>query len=86
MPQIIVLADVKDAGSAVVFRERVNPVDFASEHSARQLLQRLDWAVGDAAVYERRAGQRDWQESEEPGYAWDATLRDPSASVLTTAS
>ena len=31
-----------------MFRERVNPSDFESAHFARQLLERLGWAIDDA--------------------------------------
>ena len=54
MAQIIVTADeATDAGEgAVMFRERVNLSDFESRHFARQLLERLGWAVEDAHVRE----------------------------------
>ena len=51
MPQIIVTAD-RGAGlgeGAVTLRERVNAADFESPHFARQLVERLGWAVEDAA-------------------------------------
>jgi len=51
MPQIIVTAD-RGAGlgeGAVTLRERVNVADFESQHFARQLVERLGWAVEDAA-------------------------------------
>jgi hypothetical protein len=51
MPQIIVTAD-RGAGlgeGAVTLRERVNAADFKSQHFARQLVERLGWAVEDAA-------------------------------------
>ena len=51
MPQIIVTAD-RGAGlgeGAVTLRERVNAADFESQHFARQLVERLGWAVEDAA-------------------------------------
>jgi hypothetical protein len=50
MAQIIVTADEStDAGEgAVMFRERVNLSDFESRHYAKQLLERLGWAVEDA--------------------------------------
>jgi hypothetical protein len=55
MAQIIVTADEKtDAGEgAVMFRERVNLSDFESRHYAKQLIERLGWAVEDAADVER---------------------------------
>jgi hypothetical protein len=68
MPQIIVTAD-RGAGlgeGAVTLRERVNVADFESQHFARQLVERLGWAVEDADRAEhlptpedRRTGVRD---------------------------
>jgi hypothetical protein len=51
MPQIIVTADrgASFGEGAVMFRERVNVADFESEHFAAQLMERIGWAVGDAA-------------------------------------
>jgi hypothetical protein len=55
MPQIIVTADrSSDRGeAAVMLRERVNASDLASDHFARQLLERLNWAVNDAQDVEQ---------------------------------
>ena len=55
MPQIIVTADRGAAfgQGAVTHRERVSVADFESEHFARQLVERLGWAVGDADEVER---------------------------------
>jgi hypothetical protein len=54
MPQIIVTADETDnhGEGAVMLRERVNVTDFESDHFAAQLVERLGWAVGDAAAVE----------------------------------
>lgn len=52
MPQIIVTADAHDA-EGVVLRERVNVEDFESERFAANLVERLGWAVIDAAAVER---------------------------------
>jgi len=56
MPQIIVTADKTEDRdeAAVMLRERVNVTDFESDHFASQLVERLGWAVGDAAEAERR--------------------------------
>ncbi len=50
MPQIIVTADPKDdqGDAPMMFKERVNPSDFESEHFTGHLVERLGWAVGDA--------------------------------------
>jgi hypothetical protein len=56
MPQIIVTAGSTDDldGSTVLLRERVNITDFESDRFAANLLERLGWAVEDAAVAEKR--------------------------------
>jgi hypothetical protein len=49
MPRIIVQADPTPEREAVtVLQERVSPSDLESAHFANQLLERLNWAVGDA--------------------------------------
>ncbi len=57
MPQIIVTADEtdNDGDGAVMLRERVNVTDFESDHFAAQLVERLGWAVSDAAEVEEHA-------------------------------
>ncbi len=52
MPRVIVMADLEDE-PAEVMRERVAEVDFESEHAASALIQRVGWAVQDAAALER---------------------------------
>jgi hypothetical protein len=56
MPQIIVLSEPSADGDegTVVHRERVNATDFESHHFARQLLERIGWAVADAHTAESR--------------------------------
>lgn len=55
MPQIIVTADhARDRDlDDVMLRERVNVEDFDSERFAANLLERLGWAVVDAAEVEQ---------------------------------
>jgi hypothetical protein len=49
MPRIIVQADPTPEREAItVLQERVSPSDLESAHFANQLLERLNWAVGDA--------------------------------------
>ena len=49
MPRIIVQADPTPEREAVtVLQERVSPSDLESAHFAGQLLERLNWAIGDA--------------------------------------
>jgi hypothetical protein len=54
MPQILVVADRKDAEQDVVYSERLSLSDFDSEHFSNQLAERVGWAVGDADRLERR--------------------------------
>jgi hypothetical protein len=60
MPQIIVTADRADdrGEAAVMLRERVNVTDFESDHFAAQLVERVGWAVSDAAEVEEQVPQR----------------------------
>ncbi len=55
MTEIIVLeSSGASRQTGVVWRERVNVDDLASEHFAAQLVERLGWAVADADAAERR--------------------------------
>jgi hypothetical protein len=60
MPQIIVTADKPTEGDErqVMFSERVNVRDFESEHFQGQLVERLGWAVGDAAAVDQQRRSR----------------------------
>ncbi len=53
MPQIIVAADGVGEERSVMLRERVNVADFESDRFAANLVERLGWAVLDAAHAER---------------------------------
>jgi hypothetical protein len=53
MPQILIVTDLTESTGEVVYRERVDAVHLSSEHSRRQLAERLAWGVGDAAQAER---------------------------------
>ncbi|HTX33120.1 MAG TPA: hypothetical protein VMD09_17200 [Solirubrobacteraceae bacterium] len=54
MPQIIVTAgDSAELEGRVMLRERINTSDFESERFAVNLLERLGWAVSDAADAEQ---------------------------------
>lgn len=49
MPRIIVQADpTSEREPVTVLQERVSPSDLESDHFAGQLIERLNWAVGDA--------------------------------------
>jgi hypothetical protein len=54
MTQILIVTDVTEGSGEIVYRERVDAVHLASEHSRRQLAERLAWGVGDAARAERK--------------------------------
>jgi hypothetical protein len=55
MAKIIVTSDQSGQSSTPVFlEESVYPVHLSSEHAARQLIERLSWALNDAEAAERR--------------------------------
>ena len=63
MPQILVVTDdrdrEKDSSTNVVYRERIAPSDFESQHFSTQLAERVGWAVDDARRIESdEAGRR----------------------------
>jgi hypothetical protein len=60
MPQIMVTANepTEDNEQPVMLRERVSAEDFQSDHFQAQLVQRLGWAVADAAEVERAPSRR----------------------------
>jgi hypothetical protein len=87
MPQIIVKAEgAHDRGdSDVMLRERVNVADFESERFAVNLVERLGWAVSDAAEAERSRPPEDDRCSSD-SESHDNGHHRRSASVVTTAS
>ncbi len=54
MPQILVVTDVQDTASSVVYRERILPSDLESDHFSGQLVERVGWAVQDADEIEHK--------------------------------
>lgn len=55
MPQIIVTAgDAAQLEGTVLLRERINTSDFESDRFTANLLERIGWAVSDAAEAEQR--------------------------------
>ena len=56
MPQILVVTDdaVEEAGTTVVYRERILSSDLESEHYSGQLVERVGWAVRDASQIEHQ--------------------------------
>jgi hypothetical protein len=61
MPQIIVKADGASEERSVMLRERVNVADFESDRFASNLVERLGWAVLDAAEAERNIAEPEQQ-------------------------
>lgn len=54
MAQILVIADrPEEAGTTVVYRERIESADLESDHFSGQLVERVGWAVEDADRVER---------------------------------
>jgi hypothetical protein len=60
MPRIIVTTDPSDGrraplqeGAPVLLDERVDPLHLCDDHAAEQLIERLAWAVNDAAEAQR---------------------------------
>lgn len=54
MAKIIVTAEeTLDGRHAVLLEESVQPVHLSTGHAARQLIERLDWALRDAEELER---------------------------------
>ena len=66
MPRIIVTADRPTDGGdrPIMFAERVSESDFESKHFRAQLVERLGWAVGDAAAVEQWGLVPETRESE----------------------
>lgn len=54
MSQILIVTESAESAGVVVYSERVDAVHLDSEHSRRQLGERLAWAIGDATQTERR--------------------------------
>ena len=86
MPQIIVTA-ARGSEEAVTLCERINVTDFESDHFARQLMERIGWAVSDAHEAETTDTG---DETDEPALGGEDVRSDaagyPPASVVTTAS
>ena len=67
MPQIIVTArDRGDLQGTVMLRERINTSDFESDRFIANLLERIGWAVSDAAEAEERDPDPEPQEAKDP--------------------
>jgi hypothetical protein len=65
MPQIIVTAgDAADLDKAITLRERINATDFESDRFMTNLIERIAWAVTDAAEVEQRGAARELENDE----------------------
>jgi hypothetical protein len=67
MPRVVVTAEHSERGSAaVLLDEQVHAVHLSTEHSAKQFIERLGWAITDAESVETRhsPGQRRRRASE----------------------
>jgi hypothetical protein len=81
MPQIIVTTRARDSDQgAVMFRERVSPADFESQHFQAQLVERIGWAVGDATDVEQdgATSARECSDDRDPIPAPDARTPQPA--------
>ena len=60
MPRIIVTTDPYQVprDTPVLLDEEVCSVHLSTHHAASQLLERLEWAIGDAEAAERRGADR----------------------------
>jgi hypothetical protein len=52
MPHLIVTADTSSRGEGFVLAEELTPAQFANQHRRDQLLERVEWALDDAAAAE----------------------------------
>jgi hypothetical protein len=58
MPRVIVTTDQSEGdGEAVLLDELLHPVHLSTDHSARQFIERLGWAISDAEDLERAERQ-----------------------------
>jgi hypothetical protein len=60
MPRIIVTTDGPAAreSDSVLLEEHIHSVHLSSDHAARQLVERLAWAIGDAEAAEAAGPRR----------------------------
>ena len=58
MPRITIQAEAGDRAGAVLLQERISHRDLDSDHFAGQLVERIGWALLDAADLEGAANER----------------------------
>jgi hypothetical protein len=89
VPHIIVTADSETdrSGGTIMLRERISSSDLQSQHFSQHLLERVEWAVGDAqeaeAIHQPGPGP---ETDPSPDTDPDGYQPERSAKVLTTAS
>ena len=60
MPQIIIKTSGPGGGQGTeVHRERIHPTDVETERSSNLLVERISWALSDAAELEHERSRRD---------------------------
>lgn len=72
MPRVVVTAEHAERGIApVLLDEQVHAVHLSTEHSAKQFIERLGWAITDAESVEtaHRPGQRSGRAREPRAHA-----------------
>jgi hypothetical protein len=76
MPQIIVETTGPGQRGTEVLRERVIPNDVATDHSSGLLVERIGWALNDAAELEEQGHERYEEEPSEPFTSHEGTVSD----------
>ena len=80
MPRVVVTAEHAEHGFApVLLDEQVHAVHLSTEHSAKQFIERLGWAITDAESVETtpRPSERLGPADEPPGHATGLAARLP---------
>jgi len=80
MPRVVVTAEHAERGIApVLLDEQVHAVHLSSEHSAKQFIERLGWAITDAESVEttHRPRQRRGRTGEPRAHATRLAARHP---------
>jgi hypothetical protein len=70
MPHLLVTADTDSTGDSLVLAEELTPALFADQRSRDQLVQRVGWAVDDAAVVEEASPHREASSLTERLHRW----------------
>ena len=77
MPQIIIRTSGPGDGQGTeVHRERIHPTDVETERSSNLLVERISWALSDAADLEHERGTRDEDQPAESFEQKQGTIAD----------